>query len=79
MRHIMLGPDGQVALPESILQQLGIQTGDVLAVSLLRGGILLTPASIDQVERMYGLAREMWAAVGGSAEFVRESEDAWRT
>jgi AbrB family looped-hinge helix DNA binding protein len=40
---VQVGKSAQITLPSSIRKELGIQTGDVLIVSVADGSILLTP------------------------------------
>jgi hypothetical protein len=75
---LVVGPAGAIVLPPLLLAELGIQPGDLLTVTPMRGGVLLVPAPRDIVESTYGLARAMWRGVGGSAEFVREMGESWR-
>jgi hypothetical protein len=78
MARVALGPDGQLTLPPALLAEAGVDAGDYLIASVVDGGILLTPEPHDLIEATYGLARELWAAMGGSAAFVRETEESWR-
>jgi bifunctional DNA-binding transcriptional regulator/antitoxin component of YhaV-PrlF toxin-antitoxin module len=78
MARVALGPDGQLTLPPALLAEAGVAAGDYLIASVIEGGILLVPEPHDLIEATYGLARELWAAMGGSAAFVRETEESWR-
>lgn len=78
MARVVLGPDGQLTLPPELLAEVGVSAGDYLIASVVEGGILLMPAPHDLIEATYGLARELWAAMGGSAAFLRETEESWR-
>lgn len=78
MARVMLGADGEVTLPAALLAELGLGAGDTLVVSLVEDALLLTPEPHDLIEATYGLAREQWGAMGGSAAFLRETEESWR-
>jgi antitoxin component of MazEF toxin-antitoxin module len=79
MEKVLIGASGEVTLPSEVLQKLDLRPGDTLRLSIRRGGLLLSPLPRDYIEHTYGLARDMWVAVGGSTEFVRETEESWRT
>jgi bifunctional DNA-binding transcriptional regulator/antitoxin component of YhaV-PrlF toxin-antitoxin module len=76
--RLVVGPDGQVTLPEALLSALALRPGDALTVSPVEGGLLVRPASSEGDIRAYGLAAAMWREVGGSTGFLRETEASWR-
>jgi bifunctional DNA-binding transcriptional regulator/antitoxin component of YhaV-PrlF toxin-antitoxin module len=78
MARVTLGADGQLVLPRTLLDELGLDAGDSLIAVVVEGGLVLTPEPHDLIEATYGLASELWAAMGGSAAFVRETEESWR-
>ena len=58
--------------------ELDLHAGDSLTLSVVEGRIVLEPEPHDLIEATYGLARGMWGALGGSAAFLRETEESWR-
>ena len=78
MARVMLGGEGQVTLPAATLAELDLHAGDSLILSIVEGRIVLEPEPHDLIEATYGLARGLWGALGGSAAFLRETEESWR-
>jgi AbrB family looped-hinge helix DNA binding protein len=78
MARVTLGGEGQVTLPAAALAELGLHAGDSLTVSVVEGRLVLEPEPHDLIEATYGLARGLWGAQGGSAAYLRESEESWR-
>lgn len=50
---VRIGKDGQVRLPTSLLREAGINEGDILAVRLEGGLIILSPAGLTESSQAY--------------------------
>jgi AbrB family looped-hinge helix DNA binding protein len=66
----------QIAVPQSVRQQLGIASGDRLLVQVRGNVIILLPEPKNYVEHMAGLHADVWKRVDAD-DYIRAERDAW--
>ncbi|HFE65867.1 MAG TPA: AbrB/MazE/SpoVT family DNA-binding domain-containing protein [Chloroflexi bacterium] len=66
----------QIKLPASVREQLGIDVGDELLVSIQGEMITLKPAVYTFTQRMAGLHKEIWRDVD-TAAYLMDERSSW--
>jgi len=66
----------QIAVPQSVRQQLGIASGDRLLVEVRGNTIILLPEPDNYVAHLAGLHADVWNGVDTDA-YMRAERDAW--
>lgn len=68
----------RVMLPAEVMQDLHLNPGDELTVSVQGNKIKLTPEPLVHLRKLRGLHREVWDGVD-IEEYIRQERDAWST
>jgi len=66
----------QVVIPKSVREKVGINKGDVLAVTVQGDEIILKVKPINFTDHMLGLHREVWGDVD-AADYVDGERASW--
>ncbi|UCC89504.1 MAG: AbrB/MazE/SpoVT family DNA-binding domain-containing protein [Anaerolineales bacterium] len=68
---------GQMTIPQTLRESLGIEPGDYIALRPLMGGILMSKASVTPEVKAEDVLRHLVASLGRAAEEggIREDED----
>jgi AbrB family looped-hinge helix DNA binding protein len=68
---------GQMTIPQTLREALGIEPGDYIALRPLMGGILMSKASVTPEIKAEDVLRHLVASLGRAAEEggIREDED----
>ncbi|MCX6648575.1 MAG: AbrB/MazE/SpoVT family DNA-binding domain-containing protein [Candidatus Bathyarchaeota archaeon] len=68
---------GQVVIPKDIRDNIGLETGDELTVTLQEGKIVMRKKPANYTKWMRGLHKEAWEGVD-AAEYVDKERDDWK-
>jgi AbrB family looped-hinge helix DNA binding protein len=74
---VKLGKRNQMVLPQAARKALGVEPGGRLVVVVQDQCVRLLPEPENWTEYVYGLGKEMWAALGGGEQFLREERSSW--
>ena len=66
----------QIAVPQRVREQLGINSGDRLLVEVRGNAIILLPVPDNYVTHMAGLHADIWDGIDAAA-YVSAERDAW--
>lgn len=66
----------RVTLPADLLEELHLEPGDELVVSVQGGELKLRPDPLRHLRKLRGLHREIWDGVDID-EYIRQERDAW--
>ena len=64
----------QIALPAAVRRHLSIEAGDYLLLELHVDVVFLIPKTVDPVEELRGLGREIWTGIDAQDYVRRERE-----
>ena len=74
---VRLNRRNQIVLPRAAREALGVEPGGRVQVVVDGEHVCLLPEPESWAETIYGLGEEMWAALGGGEQFLREQRAAW--
>lgn len=66
----------RVTLPADVLEDLHLEPGDELIISVRSGALMLSPDPLRHLRKLRGLHREIWDGVDID-EYIRQERDAW--
>lgn len=76
MTNVTVGGRYQVVVPKAAREALGLRPGDLLAVEVRDGAVILRPVASRTAE-VFGHDRDVWRDVD-PVEYVRDERTTWR-
>lgn len=67
----------QVTVPKEIRRTLRLKAGDAVYFSIEHGHAVLRPMPESHAERLKGLGKNVWRALGGADRFLKTEREAW--
>lgn len=74
---VKLSRKGQMVLPKAAREQLGLQPGDLVIITLKEGVLQIAPRPRKYAEYIRGLGGNMWKELGGGEAFHQEEVQSW--
>ncbi len=74
---VKLSKRNQMVLPKAARQALGVDPGGRVLVIVQDQRVRLLPEPENWTDYVYGLGKDMWAALGGGERFLQEERASW--
>lgn len=68
----------QIVIPKNVREQMGLKKGVKVYVRPIdRDHAMIVKESIDPVEELRGLGKEVWDALGGADAYLKRERESW--
>jgi AbrB family looped-hinge helix DNA binding protein len=74
---VKLSRKGQMVLPKEAREQLGLQPGDMVIITIKDGILQIAPKPKKYADYIRGLGGSLWQELGGGEAFHQKEIESW--